>query len=202
VLSPHLPDLFRSDEIAEEGGGASGGQAYRKMTDVFTTKSNMQIVADDSTIKLPPGLLLLTPDEFVIDSISIIQTIKFWDWVKIICTFGLAYLFVYRKRKYSRTAVVLTNLRVLVADIYQRDGVIPPDMANFSVTTRSFLFHEILAGSVMLRSYIGMWQMIFSWCLKPFMSEDSYNYVEAGLLCPSGVLLLKAFRSPIYMPPT
>jgi hypothetical protein len=190
VLSPLLPEVFRTDEGAGVEGGEGASKKKKKSTDVFSTKSDSQIVADDMTVHLPPGMLNLVPSEYVIDSMGIMYELSFWDWVITVCTLGLAYLLVYRKRKFSRTAIVLTNLRVFVVDIKQAKGLVPYHMTNFSLTTRSFLFYDVLAGSVVSESTIELCQMIFSWCLKPFYPNSNGKHIKVGLLSPSGGIMI------------
>jgi hypothetical protein len=139
-----------------------------KKFQVVADKPDVQIVADDRTVSLPENYIHLGKGEQIIDCRGIVYIPSCLDWVLIVLTFGYYYFAFIRKRKFCRTAIAVTNKRLLVIDIVQRAGVIPNHLTNFSLQVRSFFMPGISAG------YVGM----------------SPKWVHSSICCNNGALEL------------
>ncbi len=71
-----------------------------------------------------------------------------FKWFLSIITLGYYYCKYISPMKYDRSALVLTNKRVVDMDIYQRAGTVPTHLANFSVKVRSYFPGDVVSGYV------------------------------------------------------
>lgn len=72
--------------------------------------------------------------------------VKIMDWIYCILSFGLYYCCVVREKKFERTALIITNKRLIALDIRQRAGMVPDHMSEMMVALRSFFPGEVLGG--------------------------------------------------------
>jgi hypothetical protein len=70
----------------------------------------------------------------------------FWDWVLSILTVGYWYCIRVRKKKFSRSAIVVTNKRIIEMVLYQRAGEVPSNLANVDVRMTSYYPNKIKSG--------------------------------------------------------
>ena len=152
--------------------------------DVLVEQNDVQIVDDDGNVRLPSHFIKLMNEEEIVASHGYVYRMTTWDWVLSIVTFGLYYLLNIRIKRFHRTATVLTTRRILAVDIYQRAGVIPDHMNNFSVLIRSFVPGDILAGYVATDPGIGMYYAMFSSVLRCCFTP--FNRVTSSLFCNAG----------------
>ena len=71
------------------------------------------------------------------------------QWILTILSCGYYYCKYVHHLKYDRSALILTNKRIIDLDIYQRSGTVPSNLANFSVKMRSFLPGDINSGYIL-----------------------------------------------------
>lgn len=71
------------------------------------------LVFDDGKVTIPTQWLCLQSGEEVISTYGHVFQMNCWHWFYSIITFGYQYCCDYRLRKFSRTAIILTNRRVL-----------------------------------------------------------------------------------------
>lgn len=125
---------------------------------------DVTIVADDGTVTLPAKFFTYLRGEKVIASTGQVYTMNTMEWIKSVLTFGIYYVWYVRQRKFLRSAIVLTNKRIFVVDIFQRAGGIPRTMNNFSLQITSYFPQQITSGYVSAQSKAWMQVAIGSKC--------------------------------------
>lgn len=106
------------------------------------------IVYDDHSVTIPAKWLSMLPGEQVIAASGEVYHMRWWEWALTCLTCGRYYCDVIRKKKFSRTAFVLTNKRLVQVEIFHRAGMVPEYMTNFSVQLRTLLPGAIYSGQL------------------------------------------------------
>lgn len=117
VLSslPSMPDCFvKNDSI-------STGKTRDTCGDNLT---GVTIVDTDGSIEIPWRMIPLLQGESIINSIGICYKLSFSDIIKSIITFGIFYCMNISTKRSIRSALVLTNKRIIVIDVKQRAGMV------------------------------------------------------------------------------
>lgn len=96
-----------------------------------------------------------------------VRSLTCWEWFMSIISCGINYCCKYRRRKYTRSAIVLTNKRLITMDLYERSGSIPATLSNFSVQVRSYVLEKVISG---------------------YIRSTDPNSLEAGIETPSGLI--------------
>lgn len=157
---PELPNAIVPSSIDPAGikltmeSGFNGAAAETKLelTDWFKL---VTVVKNDGTVQLPSDWVPILPNEVVISvtgQVPIMTCVQ-WFWTIISC--GYFYCCSnpnYRRRKYTRSAIVLTNKRLITMDLYERSGSIPATLSNFSVQVKSFILDKVRSGYI--RRYV------------------------------------------------
>ena len=138
-----------------------------KFTDKFT---NVTIVDSDGTVGIPDEWMPLMPDEEVLASTGQVYRMDGMQWFWSIITVGVYYCLHMRRRKYTRSAVVLTNKRIISMDIFERSGTVPLTLSNFSVQVRSYILEEISSG---------------------FISSSNPMHLSTGVETPNGFIFIE-----------
>lgn len=151
-------------DISVAGAGIVGNN-YQK-TDKF---KNVTIVGNDGEISIPESWMPLLAGEEIIATNGQVpkMTCMQWFWTYLTC--GVAYCLYYRRRKYTRSALVLTNKRLITIDIYERSGTVPLTLSNFSIQVRSFILDNVHNG---------------------FINTQNRFHLEAGIACDGGCLFV------------
>jgi hypothetical protein len=63
-----------------------------------------------------------------------------------VVTMGLYYCYRVREKRFERSALILTNKRLIVLDIRQRAGMVPDHMSEFFIGLRSYFPGDITGG--------------------------------------------------------
>jgi hypothetical protein len=87
-------------------------------------------------------------DEEVISVKGQIRFLSFVEWFFITITFGILYVIYYRKKKFRRTILVLTNKRILELFIKQRTGTITSNLHSVQISSVSYFPGKIKAGAM------------------------------------------------------
>ncbi len=137
---------------------------------VFSDKfKNVTIVGNDTTITIPEDWMPLVKDEKIISTIGEVPRMNCCQWFWAIVSCGYYYCTLYRRRKYTRSALVLTNKRLISVDIYERSGTVPLTLSNFSIQVRSYVLDSINSG---------------------FISSQSKRQLECGIECDAGAIFI------------
>lgn len=150
----HNPDL------------ALGKNSKMDTTDKFV---GVTIVSDNRTVMIPSQWLPMMEGEEIIATNGECYMMSCWEWFLTIITFGYYYCKNVRHLKYDRSALILTNKRIIDIDIFHRAGEVPWHLANFSIKCRSFLPGRVTAGYL--------------------LSKDNKN-LSSSLLCDGGQLIM------------
>ena len=94
---------------------------------------------------------------------------KVMDWILSILSFGFYYCFRIHEKKFERSAMILTNKRLISLDIRQRAGMVPEHLSEVFVGLRSFFPGEIKGG---------------------YLNSHNRKHLHAGLECDAGHLYL------------
>jgi hypothetical protein len=162
---PELPEVFFA------------APAYAEYVSPYTTSAKFKgvtIVGDDEkrTLQIPNDWFPLLKNEQILAVEGQCFRMNCWMWFRSIMSCGYFYCCHVRKHKYERSAIILTNKRVVEMDIFQRAGTIPSSLANFSVRVRSFLPGSVKAGYISCREGQGF-SCLPNWCYVP-------GFLEAG----------------------
>lgn len=141
---PVQPDVFMPF------AGPSGlNEAATRATQWLTAdRDDVQVVNDSGEVKLPKRWVPLLPSETIVGVMGQIYKMKSYDWVFTILTLGLYYLFFIRRKKFQRSATVISTKRIVEVLINQRAGTIPTHLSNFTVRIRSFFPQTINSGYI------------------------------------------------------
>ena len=116
-----------------------------KTTDKF---KNCTIVGNQGQIQIPDSWMPLLSDEVVIATNGQVPVMSCVEWFWAIISCGYYYCKLYHRRKYTRSALVLTNKRLMTVDIYERSGTVPLSLSNFSIQVRSYVLGAVKSGFV------------------------------------------------------
>jgi len=174
ALLPTPPDAILSEKIDHEKFQKCGLNMMRpaipndkfKHTDKF---KNVNIVADDFSIQIPEAWMPLLDNEEIIATSGQVPKMNWFKWLLSIFSCGYYYLLKVRREKYTRSALVLTNKRLISIDIYERSGTVPLSLSNFSIQVRSYILENVYSG---------------------FISSQSKKTLEAGIECEGGAIFI------------
>lgn len=154
-LLPILKDAIVAEEIKIKNLKISGAGDVTflakmennnyKLSDKFR---NCTIVGNKGEIQIPSSWMPLLPDEVIIATNGQVPRMSCTEWFWSIVSCGIQYCKHYRRRKYTRSALVLTNKRLMSIDIYERSGTIPLTLSNFSIQVRSYILDTVNSGFV------------------------------------------------------
>ncbi len=99
--------------------GGDRDKGKYEISDEFT---EVTIVDDSGSIKIPRKWMPLLHNEKIICTYGEVYRMTCMQWVKSILTCGYYYCTEIRHLKFARSACVLTNKRIIVMDIFQRAG--------------------------------------------------------------------------------
>jgi len=136
----NTPDVFLSNNEIEKGKNSK-----YSVDDGFV---GVTIVQDDRTVQIPKRLLNIQPNEEVLYTNGEVYIMTFMDWVRTILSCGRYYCKEISPKKYDRSALIITNKRIIDVDIFHRAGEIPSHLANVSIKSRSFYPHKVLGGYI------------------------------------------------------
>lgn len=128
---------------------------------------NLNVVADDFSIQIPQSWMPLFDGEEIVATFGQVPKMTTMAWVYSICSLGYYYCFYVRRKKFTRTALVLTNKRLIAIDIYQRGGTIPNTLSNFSFQVRSYILNKVYSG---------------------YINSKNKNSLETGIDCAGGAI--------------
>ena len=136
---PESPEILCRNADLEIGSGRSS----LSFTERFI---GTKVVYDTGEINIPAKWLTLQPNEEVLTTTGQVYQMTFWDWVLSVLTIGYWYCFRVRKKKFSRSAIVVTNKRIIEMILYQRAGEVPSNLANVDVRLTSYYPNKIKSG--------------------------------------------------------
>lgn len=172
ALLPTPPDAIFPEKVDREKFKKSGlnmhstDQGNFKHTDQF---KNVNIVADDWSIQIPQDWMPILDNENIICTSGQVPRMTKVKWILSVLTCGYWYFARIRRQKYTRSALVLTNKRLISIDIYERTGTVPLSLANFSVQVRSYILENVYSG---------------------FIRSESKESLEAGIECEGGAIFV------------
>jgi hypothetical protein len=172
-LLPVPPDAISAETIDLEKINKCGLNMVRpavpssyKYTDKF---KNVNIVADDFSIQIPDSWMPLLDSEQVIATTGQVPKMTLMKWIFSFLSCGIYYILKVRRQKYTRSALVLTNKRLISIDIYERSGTVPLTLSNFSIQVRSYVLENVYSG---------------------FISSQSKTTLEAAIECDGGAIFI------------
>ena len=139
--------------------------------DVVDKLNNVTIVDTNGKISIPRDILCLLPDEVVYSTSGQVYIPSYVDWITCVCRCltidACYYCRILRIKRFNRSALILTNKRLLQVDIYERSGTIPITMSNFSLQVRSYFLGKVLGG---------------------YIFSNSKKHLQAGIETPGGTI--------------
>ena len=115
--------------------------------------NNVTIVDTQGKISIPRDMLCLLPDEVVYSTSGQVYIPSWVDWLtcacKCLCLDACYYCRILRIKRFNRSALILTNKRLLQVDILERSGTIPITMSNFSIQVRSYFLGKVLGNPLL-----------------------------------------------------
>ena len=137
---PSPPDVFvKNDElISQQINKWSNSEQF-----IGTT-----IVGNNGDVAIPKSWFELLPGEEIISAHGELWKMKCLDWCFSIWTLGGYYCTYLRKKRFERSAIILTTKRIVVIDINQRAGMVPSHLSEVGVYVRSFLPGDVLGGYI------------------------------------------------------
>jgi len=173
ALLPMPPDAIFAEKIDSEKFEKSGlnkifpfDKGNFKHTDQF---KNVTIVADDWSIQIPHDWMPILDSENIIATSGQVPKMTISKWILSVVTCGYWYFNFVRRQKYTRSALVLTNKRLISIDIYERSGTVPLSLSNFSIQVRSYILENVYSG---------------------FIRSESKQSLEAGIECEGGAIFI------------
>jgi len=132
---PSLPNVFVRPGDAEVG----------KLT---TTNKfvGVTIIYDNGDVTIPSKWFPMLPGEEVISSLGQLYRLTCVDWLFCLLSLGMYYCCILSKRKSLRSALVLTNKRIVELTLHQKSGTVPSNLDNFSVRVTTFLPGNVSGG--------------------------------------------------------
>lgn len=107
---------------------------------------NVTVVDDKGNIEIPGKWLPLMVGERIINCNGQVYKMNCLDYFYTITTFGYYYCAYIHYKKFSRSALILTNKRIIDIEINQRAGQIPFHLANVGIQVRSLFPGNIKSG--------------------------------------------------------
>ena len=156
-------------KIVLSGYDPSHAGSVYTLTDKF---KNVTIVGNGLEVAIPADWMPLMDGEEVIATTGLVFRMRCIEWFLSIITCGAMYILKYRRRKYTRSALVLTNTRLISFDIFERSGTVPLSLTNFSVQVRSYILGDITSG---------------------FISSQGKKDLAAGIECDGGALFINFY---------
>ena len=137
---PSQPDVFiKNDQlVSQQINKWSNSSEF-----VGTT-----IVGSNGDVTIPSSWFEPLPGEEVISAHGELYKMKCLDWFWSIWSLGLYYCCVVRKKRFERSAIILTTKRIVVIDINQRAGMVPSHLSEMSVHVRSLFPGEVVGGYI------------------------------------------------------
>ena len=115
--------------------------------------NNVTIVDTQGKLSIPRDMLCLLPDEVVYSTSGQVYIPSWVDWLtcacKCLCLDACYYCRILRIKRFNRSALILTNKRLLQVDILERSGTIPITMSNFSIQVRSYFLGKVLGNPLL-----------------------------------------------------
>jgi hypothetical protein len=137
-----LPD---TPEILIRNADLETGDVRKDLS--FTDKFiGTKIVYDTGEINVPSKWLTLRPNEEIITTTGQVYKMTCLDWTLAVLTLGYWYCAHIRKRKFARSAIIVTNKRIIEMILYQRAGEVPANLANVDVRLSSYYPNKIKSG--------------------------------------------------------
>jgi len=167
---PKLPEVFVTNGDLEIG--------KKKFSDEFR---NVTIVFGNGEVTIPTKWFPMLKDEAIITTLGQVYRLKMMDWVFAVLTLGIGYLCCLKKKKLVRSAVVLTNKRIIELSIRQTNGQVPNNLDRFSVMVTSFFPGTVDSGFLHVHTQ--------SMCFNTYS-------VQSGLLTDGGKLVITFFSDP------
>lgn len=170
---PVIPDAIVPSDIDAKGirltmetGFNIAATANKKIefTDWFKM---VQVVKNDGTVQIPRDWVPLLEDEEIIAVSGQVPKMTCMQWFLSYLSLGVMYFLKYRRRKYTRSALILTTKRLITMDLYERSGSIPATLSNFSVQCRSYVLGKVSSG---------------------YIRSLSKSHLEAGIETPAGAI--------------
>ena len=128
----HTPVVWaKNNELVNQVKSLCKSEVVDKFADVT-------IVNDDGQVKIPKMWITLLKNEEILYQWGEIYRMTFVDWFLCVFTAGVYYFQTIHHKKFDRTALVVTNKRLVVVDIRQRAGTIPSHLGSFGICLRSF----------------------------------------------------------------
>jgi hypothetical protein len=135
--------------------------------------AGLRIVYDDGAVTIPTKWFSLLPGEEVIATNAQVYTMNCKEWMKSILSLGCYYCNEVRHKKFSRTALIFTTKRAVAIDIYQRAGIIPHNLIDFTYQVTSYFPGQIKAG---------------------YFKGEGKDWLEVGLCTEGGELCFSLFN--------
>jgi len=118
-------------------------------------------------VQIPRDWVPLVEDEEIIAVSGQVPKMTCMQWFLSYLSLGVMYFLKYRRRKYTRSALILTTKRLITFDLYERSGSIPATLSNFSVQCRSYVLGKVSSG---------------------YIRSLSKYHLEAGIETPAGAI--------------
>jgi len=185
---------FLDDDDDGGLGKSSSSDTYSSAyTRIFSPKAtNCVVVGDKGEVRVPRGWLPLLVGEKVLDSRGFVYRLNFFDHLRSCITMGCAYLMSIREKRKIRTAIIITNMRIVTMYIEQRAGMLPSHMTNFCLSVSSYFPGIVCAGVV---SFDGSSKIVSS-----LACTSSSNVAVGSSVPPLLQLQVTLSNSQIYCP--
>lgn len=167
---PVLPVVFVTNSDIEIG--------KKTMSNEFR---NVTIVFGNGEVTIPTKWFPMLKHEEIITTLGQVYRLTIMDWVYCVLTLGIAYLCCLKKKKEVRSAIVLTNKRIIELTIRQKNGQVPNNLDRFSVLVTSFFPSTVESGFLHLHSQ--------SMCFEKYS-------IQSGLLTAGGKIIITFFSDP------
>lgn len=154
----------------------NSGIVSKSKTEFPQTLKDITLVSNivgQSNVKIPMKWVPLMQGEQILCVQGEIYVMKWRDWIKTICSFGLYYLFVLLQRKKERSALILTNKRIVELSIVHKLGEVPDSLHNVAVKSRSFFPGKVISG---------------------YISSKNKHHLSSSILCDGGHLRVSFFN--------
>lgn len=165
ALTSFLPEIVAPAEVSgdlEKGNFVSNAGT-----------SDIQVICDDGTVNLPREYFPLLPDEDIISTVGQVHRVTWLEWLMIwkFCE--------NRRKKFTRSLLILTNKRLVEFYLVQRRGAMPNGHVQGECSYTSFLPGKILCGF-----------MLSTGKKVTATSRKKVYPLELQLLTEAGVLIL------------
>ena len=104
--------------------------------------------ADENRVNVPIKWLMLAPGEELVAAVGQRYTLN-WGEIFLACaSLGLFYFVRLRIKSWQRSAIFITNKRIIEMTVNQHKGRIPVAFTGFRAVVRSYFPGEILSGFI------------------------------------------------------